>query len=743
MSNTFKTKKTKGNIILKILKWTFIVLAMGVLAVCIYAGSILYGLKRSADAIVEERGSGVFRENLTSIVYDSEGQQISRLCGDKDSYYLEFQDIPFMVKEIFIMTEDKSFYEHSGVDYKAIVRAFFENAINGEITQGGSTITQQLSKLIYLDYKDITYTRKIKEMFIARRLEKLYTKDQILEFYINDIYYGNGLYGIQAASRGYFNKDVSELSLAELCFICSIPNNPEYYNPYTNFENTISRRNRILRQLNQEKIITNEEYDEACAADIKLSSGKEQKNNYVDTYIKYCATRELMKIRGFEFRYKFASDEDRREYQSLYNEMYGECNSLLFTGGYKIYTSIDMEKQEKLQNTLDEQFAVNNELSDEGIYKFQGSATCIDNFNGMVVAIVGGRSQETEGYTLNRAYQSFRQPGSSIKPLVVYAPLFERNYTPESIVTDRQIKDGPHNYDEIYLGDMTARDALAYSRNTVAWEMFDKMGAEKCINYLTEMQFANIVKRDYSPTTAIGGMTYGVTACEMAAAFETLENDGVYRYATCITKIVDSYGVDIVDNTIRLGTQVYETEAARMTTDALTSVLTYGTGTAFNVENAICAAKTGTTNDTKDAWLVGYSKYYTTAVWAGFDLPEMMSGEERMAAGFTWKSFMTEIHKGLEKKEFTKYKSGNISIEKQNSEEDTEETDTEDEDADGIDATEASEDTEETETAEETKNAENVETKEAATKNNNAVEDGMYYDGETTYVPEDEGLYVE
>lgn len=286
---------------------------------------------------------------------------------------------------------------------------------------------------------------------------------------------------------------------------------------------------------------------------------------------------------------------------------------------------------------------------------WQSAAACIDNSNGYVKAIVGGRSQEVSGYTLNRAYQSYRQPGSAIKPLIVYTPSLERGYTPDSKVVDEPIEDGPKNAGGGYRGEMTLRQAAERSVNTVAWKLYEELTPEVGLSYLTEMNFAKLDKEDYRPATSLGGFTNGVSALEMASGYAAIENDGKYRVPTCIVKISDADGNDVY-----VGEQeekvVYKQNAARMMTDILTGVLTNGTGKGLALSDMPSAGKTGTSNDQKDGWFVGYTRYYTTSVWVGYDMPRKM--EQLMGStypGTIWKTFMETIHEGLEPMDFLPY----------------------------------------------------------------------------------------
>jgi membrane peptidoglycan carboxypeptidase len=293
--------------------------------------------------------------------------------------------------------------------------------------------------------------------------------------------------------------------------------------------------------------------------------------------------------------------------------------------------------------------------NEEGIYQMQGAAVCIDNDNGRVVAIVGGRSQDLKGYTFNRGYQSYRQPGSAIKPLIVYAPSFERGYTPESIVVDERFEGGPKNSGGSYQGSMKLQRAIELSKNTIAWKLFDEITPATGLSYLLHMNFAKISQQDYVPAAALGGLTVGVSPVEMAAAYSTLENDGYYREPSCIVKIMDSEGNEIVGDAIKR-TLIYDTNAARIMTEALTGVIKKGTGVGLGLTNTISAGKTGTTNDKKDGWFVGYTPYYTTSVWVGYDLPKSVNDLTGASyPGSIWHEFMEQLHDSGMNKTFDLY----------------------------------------------------------------------------------------
>ncbi len=646
----------------------------GILVFYIIYGDDFSRYQKEAEQFVSQSDLDTFRQTETSLVYDSDEKLISVLKGAKDVYYLDYDDIPKDAVNAMIAIEDKKFMEHAGVDLKANVRAFIALIKHkGGVTQGASTITQQLARNIFLT-NEVSIERKLKEIFISVELERKYSKKQIMEFYLNNIYFANGYYGIQAASKGYFNKTVDKLSLSQIAFLCAIPNNPTIYDPQDHPENTKKRRDRILLQMLEDGWIGKEEYDAACNEEIELVQKKVSKNNYVETFVFYCATRALMAEQGFEFRNEFDSEEDRQDYEEKYTELYNQFQKSLYTEGYRIYTSIDLEKQNELQKAVDENLKNYEDKNEEGIYSLQGAAVSIENNTGRVVAIVGGRYQETSGYTLNRGYQSFRQPGSAIKPLIVYTPTFEKGYYPEDYVVDEKFKGGPSNADGTYSGRITIRKAVEKSKNTVAWKLFEELTPKVGLSYLLDMNFSKIDKNDYYPAASLGGFTTGVSPLEMTAGYAAIENDGVYREPTCIVKILDSQENTIVGEK-EAKRRIYDINAARMMTDVLTGVIKQGTGAGLGLNNMNSAGKTGTTNEKKDGWFIGYTPYYTTGVWVGYDIPKAMSGLSGATfPGSIWKQYMNVIHEGLENEEFTPYKDSRPS---KDTEEDTVETEEE------------------------------------------------------------------
>lgn len=643
----------------------FIVKMQILLMLVVVAGILVYNyggyaqeiqtIRKEAVALVRESDEYTFIPSQTSVIYDANGQMISFIKGEKVADYVDYEDIPADFVAAMISIEDKRFYQHDGIDYRALVRSAKAIMESGSLSQGGSTITMQLARNIYLSTEK-SWERKLKEMFIASEMEKLYSKNKIMEYYLNNIYFANGYYGIKSACNGYFSCELNELSLSQIAFLCAIPNSPSYYDPVVNYDNTITRRDRILTNMYQDGKIDEASYLDAINEKIVLQIStptQTQRNNYVDTYVYYCATRALMQMQGFEFQEYFATEEEEQAYYEVYDELYANCQKEIYAQGYKIYTSIEVDKQQVLQETVDQTLSDYMEVNEEGTYKLQGAAVCIDNETGYVVAIVGGREQDIGVYTLNRAYQSYRQPGSSIKPLLVYTPYFERGHTPDSLVVDKEIEGGPKA--SYYHGEVTIRYAVEQSLNSVAWQLYEELEPETALQYLKNMHFAKIDAKDTVPAASLGGFTRGMSAVEMAAGFATIENDGIYREPTCIIKIVDAD-----ENTVYMsqqeGVRIYGETASRMMTDVLKTAMTDGTGKVAALEGIPCAGKTGTTNENKDGWFVGYTRYYTTSVWVGCDMPTPIA--ELKGASYPaqiWKNFMTYTNADLPVLDFLPY----------------------------------------------------------------------------------------
>lgn len=649
-----KTSSKTGSALVTIL---LLVIFLAVAAGFIKYGVPLIRMYSHAVSEVADSNDDTFRQWQTSIVYDIKGDEIKKLKGERDVYYLEYDEISDAAKLAIISVEDKNFTTHRGLDVVGLARSVVYLILNrGKITMGGSTITQQLARNIYLSFEK-TYSRKINEIFYAFALEQKYSKEDILEFYLNNVYFANGNYGIEAASRAYFQKSCKELTISQTAFLCAIPNSPSRYDPYENAEATLGRRDRILTAMYKQGYLTKKQYEKSLAEEISIRPKKETTaNDYAETYILKCATEALMAADGFDLKTRFATEEEKKAYREEYEEWYSNYRQKLYTAGYRIYTSIDVDMQETMQESVSTRLGSSFiEKTDDGVFQVQGAAVCIDNSTGKVVAIVGGREQDQEGYGLNRAYQSNRQPGSAIKPLLVFTPAFEEGYTPDTTVDDSPMTgpDTVRNAGSSYSGNITLRRAVQKSSNVVTYRMYKELGASSLLRYLEEMNFAGLDKKDYMyDTTCIGGFTNGTTPVEMAAAYATLANNGTYRNPTCIVKITDAKGKDVVsaDEATRSKT-VYSNQASRIMTNVLESCVTdyHGTASSCGLDLDIpVACKTGTTSNYVDGWLCGYSPYYTTAVWVGKDIYESVDDlKGNTYPAYIWTDFMNKIHTGI------------------------------------------------------------------------------------------------
>ena len=610
-----------------------------------------------AKATVAASTEDTFKSQLTTYIYDTNGKELVKLKGDKDIIYKESDEIPDYVKEAFVSVEDRKFYTHEGIDLKGIARILYRFVVTkGDERHGASTITQQLARNVFLSH-EVSMERKLKEMFLALELEKKYTKDEILEYYINSIYFGNGYYGIGAASVGYFNKDISQCSLSEIAFLCAIPNNPSLYDPVEHMDNTLKRRDKILEDMVEMEYLSTTECNEAKLETITLNRPETvQESNYMTSYAIDCAVRVLMKNVNFTFRYDFDSEEDYEAYNEEYGEAYNAAKYKLVTGGYRIYTSLDRDVQALVQQQVDEALSFNTE-EENGLLSLQGAATVIDNRTGRVIAIVGGRSEQDglQSGSLNRAYQSHRQPGSSFKPLAVYTPAFMNGYTPNSTVEDKKMEDGPSNANGKYSGKIKLRYAVEQSKNVVAWKIFEELGPANGLKYVKDMHFTQIVKQDETLASSLGGLTYGVTTVEMAGAYCTLVNNGMFREPTCIVSMSDTDNKELYE--FDAGTEVYSSFAAQSMIDVLEGVITKGTAKNIGWSNKlmVAAGKTGTTNNNTDGWFCGVTPYYTVTTWVGYDTPKTLQGLSGASYPATiWVGIQKELNQDLPEKEFDK-----------------------------------------------------------------------------------------
>ena len=632
----------------------------GIVGLCVYV-KVLPMFTEAREEVFDKlvhlsKDDFIMKED--TVVYDSNGKKVGSV--NAGSYkYVSINDISPYIYDGYIAVEDKRFKTHGGVDLVATMRAGVSLLKhNMEITQGGSTITQQVIKNNLLT-QNKSYTRKIAEILLAPTIESKFTKAQIMEFYCNSNYYGNKCYGVGAASRYYFGKKCADLEPQEAAMLIGLSNSPASYNPVLHPQAALKKRNRVLKTMCNEGVITPKEYKAAVKKKLNIKQLSEEGSSnetYVISYAIHCAAISLMEKEDFKFKYVFDSKEDYQKYNKTYSKAYNEKIESIRSGGYKIYTSINMKKQKKLQKSVDEGLAFNKEKdNDSGKYALQGAAVCVNNETGYVEAIVGGRGKNDQ---YNRAYLAARQSGSAIKPLIDYAPGFESGlYSPSTIVNDHKFTNGPSNAGGAYYGSVHIREAVARSLNTVAWQVLDNISVKYGLSFLDKLHFHNISYIDNdNMALSLGGFTEGVRVVDMAKGFSTLANNGSYSDRTCVKKIEHvSDGVVYKNNNEK--TQVYSEDAAWMMTDVLKGVFneSYGTGRKLKLDNGqICAGKTGTTNSSKDVWFCGYTKYYTTVVWAGYDTPRAMPGASGASIpGVIWKDYMDKIHEKLKPQDFT------------------------------------------------------------------------------------------
>lgn len=629
-------------------------------------GQTLIGCMREAKNLVDSSTPDTFRLAQTSYIYSDDGTQLAALAESEDATYLSYEDIPADVVNAFVSVEDRTFWNNSGVDYKGILRVCVNYVkTKGQVAEGASTITQQLARGTFLS-NEKTLSRKIKEIFIARQLTKKYTKEQIMEFYCNSCCFANGIYGVEDASQKYFGRSVSDLSLSETAYICAIPNRPEYYNPLKNSENAISRRNKILQDMYECDYITKDAGDAALAENITVAEISDEEDtfyNYEATYAINCAIRYLMKQDGFEFKSHFEDDADYDTYNAYYDEMYKQAKHKLYTGGYKVTTTMNLKAQKNLQKIFDKELAFNTKVDEStGIYQFQGAMTVIDNETGKVVAMIGGRSQDElqQTYSLNRGFQSFKQPGSSIKPLVIYTPALEEGYDANSTLTEIDVKAAKKSTSEkiskMSGKKMSLRYAVEDSKNGCAYSLYNIITPKVGLSYIENMNFSKIVQQDYTLSSGLGGLHHGTNTVEMANAYSTLENHGEYRQADCISSILDASGNEIYEEPE--SKTVYTRFASDQMTDILEGVLNSSAGTAKGLKwssasDVAAAAKTGTTNDNNVAWFCGYTPYYTISVWVGYDYPKSVKGLwGNTYPAYIWKEAMLYMIDGKDEADF-------------------------------------------------------------------------------------------
>ena len=563
------------------------------------------------------------RPAASSQIYDINGNELANVHAEQNRVPVKISQVPEHLKDAFIAVEDVRFYDHSGVDPKGIMRAVFANITNKGVAEGGSTITQQLAKNAYLS-QDRTYKRKIQEVFLALQLERKYTKDEILELYLNQIYFGQGAYGVQAAARTYFGKDVKDLDLNECAMLAGIPKSPNYFSPLNNLQAAQERKAVVLDQMAKYGYISSSTAAKTKAERLKLVKPQKQETNGLAAYFIDYVTQQMIE--------KYGAD-------AVYQE------------GLKIYTTLDVDMQKAAEAAMQNLPTYSTDGS--GNKQPQGALVAIEPSTGYIKAMVGGRGTDQ----FNRATMAERQPGSSFKPFV-FAAALENGLTPSSTVEDKPINIGgwqPQNYSRNFNGTVTMRYVAEQSLNVPTIKIAQEVGMEKIIYLAEKMGISTFVKEgsanDMNYAVSIGGMTKGVTPLEMTSAYGTFANDGVHVEPVAIVKVLNQKG-EVLEEAHPKSEQVLKKSTANNLTSMLMGVIARGTGTRANIGRP-AAGKTGTTDNYQDAWFVGYVPDLVTGVWVGCDDNARMGS---MTGGTTpatiWKAFMSQVVQGMPNKNF-------------------------------------------------------------------------------------------
>lgn len=652
-----KKKRSKLRIFLKVLS----IFCLSIVIICGIAAAVVWikiqpivngAMQVAYDKMVDIDESSFMRLKDTEI-YDKNDNKIGEI-NIGNYQYTKINDISKFIQDGYIAVEDKNFATHNGIDPKAILRAglaLIEN--DGEITQGGSTITQQVLKNNVIGTDINKWERKVIEIFLAPEFEKSFTKKDIMEFYCNSNFYQNNCYGVETAAQYYFGKSAANVTLAEAAGLVGLSNNPAAYNPVKHMDAFIEKRHFVLTKMLENGAITQEQFDEADKEEVNLVLARDEriKETYTVSFALHCAALELMKEDNFIFKYKFATKEEYDEYLEEYDEAYSNASNEIRSGGYKIYTSFDMELQKQLQEAVDAETSPYTKKAEDGRFLLQGAATLVDNATGHVIAMVGGRGTDDE---YNRGYQAARQPGSSIKPLVVYGPAFETGrYYPSLKIKDEPIENGPKNAGGGYRGWTSIREAIGRSLNTIPYKILQDIKPSTGVGYLQAMKFSHLSYLDqFNGSMALGGFTYGTTTFEMAKGYACLSQYGEYIDNNCLRKIEYQDGRTVYECAYKSYT-VFSQDTCYMLMDCLKGVLEapYGTGHLAKVKGHTIAGKTGTTNSNKDMWFCGFNQKYSMAVWIGYDQPREMNSLPNMPAKI-FSKYMSNLLKDDEDADF-------------------------------------------------------------------------------------------
>ncbi len=607
----------------------------------------------------------------TSIIYayDANNQEVEllRLHGAENRVWIEYEEIPQEMVDAFRDLEDKRFEEHQGVDWTRTILGVAKSGFE----QGGSTITQQLIKNLTGDNGRMA-SRKFYEILNALNLENHYNKTTIMEFYLNTVYLGNGCYGIKTAAEKYFGKDVEDLNAAECAVIASITKAPGAFDPLTEPEENRERQEYCLSCMLEQGSLTQEEYDEAIDYKLIFTNSEDYKGSqvteeiedieekeYTEDDIKFTDTLDDGKS---SYYVEYVIDDVIEDLMDEYDLTYNEAWKKVFFGGLRIYTAVDLDVQRAAEEVYVKRLTFPDESGSE--VQVQSAMTIMD-YNGRVVAMVGGAGEKDTFRGLNRATHSPRQPGSSIKPVSVYAPAIENDtITWSTMVQNYGIRMGSSRWPSNYGGSMgspnsftTVQYAVAQSYNTVPAQIVYDMGIDPCMDFLVDdLKFSTLVTNEDDPnydgnysSICVGGMSHGVTTLDMTAAFAVFGNNGYYYEPYSYYKVTNNDGSEVLlEGGDKPGEQVLSESSAGVMRQLLRTVVTGGTGGGYGVNGFETFAKTGTTSDDKDRWFVGGTPYYVAAVWYGYDEPKPIRNTSGNPAGKIFKKVMDAAHDGMD-----------------------------------------------------------------------------------------------
>ena len=568
-----------------------------------------------------------YRPPLVTEVYAGTGELIGEFCTER-RYMVKLPAVaPVFIKAI-IAAEDAQFFVHKGINYESILRAALINLLSGEIKQGGSTITQQITKSLLLT-PEKSYARKIKEAILARRIETSLTKNDILTLYINQIYFGQGAYGVEAAARSYFGKSAAALTLAEAALLAGLPKAPSYYAPLRYLERARQRQSYVLERMLEQRYITAAEKQAAEKEPLgfkQLENINATRSPYFTEYIRQAVEKK-----------------------------YGA--QALYEAGLRIETTLSIAMEQAAQEAIRyglEEYEKRHKKASLDKKRVEAALVCMDPYSGYIRAMIGGRDFSNTQF--NRAVQAQRQPGSAFKP-VIYAAALDKGYTPATIIVDAPIsfKMGkgklwePQNYDEKYLGPITLRKALTLSRNVVTIKILQDIGINYAVKYARQFGIDTPLNKDL--TLALG--TPNLTLLQMVQAYAVFCAHGVRVEPLAITRILDRDGSLVEENSPQLY-QALNPQTAYLMTSLLQSVVEEGTGKKVSALNRPCAGKTGTTNDFRDAWFIGFTPQLVTGAWVGYDDNASLGKRETggVVAAPIWLNFMQQVVKDIPVKLF-------------------------------------------------------------------------------------------